>query len=111
MAKRIITESLMAVSRRNRVQRLLESLCLGAFYGTLAAVPLILLRMAGFFPGIAAWEILSCLVLAGLVCGAVIGWILPLEAKFSAEKADAYSSQGPPVDGPAIDRKTAPNAH
>ncbi len=89
MAKRIITESLLAVSRRNRVQRLLESLCYGAFYGILTAVPLMLLQMSGFFPGIAAWVILLAFLLFGTVSGALIGWLWPLEAKISAEKADA----------------------
>ena len=90
MAKKIITESLMAVSHRNRVQRLFEALCYGTFYGTLAAVPLMLLQMAGFFPSINAWEILFGFILFGLVAGAVINWLLPIEAKYSAEKADAY---------------------
>jgi hypothetical protein len=90
MAKKIITESLLAIGRRNHMQRLFESLCYGMFYGTLAALPLILLRFAGFFPEVKPWGILFGLLLLGLVSGAVVNWLLPLEAKHSAEKADAY---------------------
>ena len=90
MAKRIITESLMAVSRRNRIQRLFEALCYGAFYGVLAAVPLMLLQLFGIFPGMHVWVILLGFLLFGLGAGALIGWVLPLEDKTSAEKADTY---------------------
>ncbi|MCL2118348.1 MAG: hypothetical protein FWH27_07985, partial [Planctomycetaceae bacterium] len=88
MAKTIIAESLAAVSLRNRVQRLLESLCCGVFYGTLAALPLLLLQVAGRFPGVSAWPILLIGLLLGLVISALLGWFRPLETKIAAEKAD-----------------------
>ena len=90
MAKRIITQSLMAVNRRSRIQRLLESLCYGVFYGTLAALPLLLLQMLNAFPGVQAWPILLICLLAGLVASAMIGWFWPLETKVAAEKVDAF---------------------
>ena len=90
MAKTIIAESLAAVSLRNRVQRLLESLCCGVFYGTLAALPLLLLQVAGRFPGVSAWPILLIGLLLGLVISALLGWFRPLETKIAAEKADAH---------------------
>jgi len=94
MAKKIITESLTAICFRNRIQRLFESLCYGGFYGTLAALPLLilllLLQMYGVFPGIPAWGILVICLSAGLVTSGLIGWLWPLEAKVAAEKADAH---------------------
>ncbi|MCL2622559.1 MAG: hypothetical protein FWD31_02735 [Planctomycetaceae bacterium] len=90
MAKKIITQSLAAVLRRSRVQRLLESLCGGVFYGTLAALPLLLMQVAGIFPGVQAWPILLTCLLFGLVASALLGWFWPLETKGAAEKADRH---------------------
>ena len=77
MTKKIISETLAAVSCRSRVQRLFESLCVGVFYGTLAALPLLLLQVLGLFPGVTAWPILLTCLSLGLVTGALLGWFLP----------------------------------
>jgi len=90
MAKKIITESLMAVGFRNRIQRLFESLCYGGFYSTLIALPLLLLQMVGAFHGVQAWWILTICLLFGLLTSGWIGWLWPLEAKVAAEKADTH---------------------
>ena len=90
MAKKIITQSLMAVNRRSRIQRLLESLCYGMFYGSLAALPLLLLQVLNVFSGVHAWPILLVCLLLGLAASVMLGWFWPLEAKAAAEKADTF---------------------
>ena len=104
MAEQIITESLTAISFRNRIQRLFESLCYGVFYGTLAALPLLLLQMYGVFSEVPpaqqfvqtaqqpvqAWWILAVCLLTGLVVSGLVGWLWPLESKVAAEKADTH---------------------
>ena len=90
MAKKIITQSLMAVKRRSRIQRLFESLCGGVFYGTLAALPLLLMQLSGVFSGVQAWAILLICLLLGLAASTMVGWFGPLETKAAAEKTDTH---------------------
>ncbi|MDR1494016.1 MAG: hypothetical protein LBT05_15040 [Planctomycetaceae bacterium] len=90
MTKKIITESLGAVSRRNRMQRLFESLCYGVFYAAIVALIIIAAQFPGWAPQWNGWGVLGVCLIFGLLLGGIVGWILPSDVKNSAEKIDSY---------------------
>ncbi|MDR1382977.1 MAG: hypothetical protein LBJ67_03890 [Planctomycetaceae bacterium] len=90
MTKKIITESLGAVNRRNRMQRLFESLCCGIFYAAVVALIVIIAQFPGWLPQWNGWGVLGICLIFGLLLGGIVGWILPSDAKNSAEKIDTH---------------------
>jgi len=85
-----ILTPLVAVRRRHRTQRVIEGTSWGLFSGSLIALPLLIVHLLG---GLSGWNPLMVFVLptaTGVLLGAIIGRLLPLDSYESARRIDQH---------------------
>ena len=84
-----ITLLLAIVSRRRRIQAMIDGFCLGLFYGALIATGFLFYRWFGGTASIPLW-LLAGVACIGTVFGGLFGTLRPLPFKESARQIDAH---------------------
>lgn len=93
--KTMITDALQVVGRRTRTQRLFECLCSGLLFGTLLAIPVIILHLFGYSLAVSPWGMLGAFAGLGTFLGGITGLLTGLlspqqNLKDSARRIDAF---------------------
>jgi len=85
-----ILSPLAVVRQRHRTQRLIEGTSWGLLGGSLIALPFLLVHLFG---GLHSWNpliILTASAGVGMLAGAMLGWLLPVDSQKSARHVDKH---------------------
>lgn len=85
-----ILAPLESIRRRCRIQRMIEGVHGGLFFGSLAVLPVLLARLGGLLPDTAPGPLLAIPLSGGILLGGVFGRLRPLGADVPAKAADRY---------------------
>jgi len=90
MKHETILTPLATVKQRHRAQRLIEGTSWGLFTGSLVALPFLI---AHLFGGLGGWNPLLLLTASagiGILIGAMLAWLLPVDSQKSAQHVDRH---------------------